>query len=175
MAAGIMLRRDAHCSYCGQAFAPGLGFPRTCAACQAITYRNPAPVVLVLLPVGDGVLVIRRGIPPHVGELALPGGYIDASESWQEAGARELFEEAGVRVDPSRIREFRVRSAPDGTVLIFGVAARTDAASLPAFQVTSETTERLVLAAPAPLAFSIHTEVVRAFFEVGVGAAQGRD
>jgi ADP-ribose pyrophosphatase YjhB (NUDIX family) len=159
-----MARKDSHCSYCGHAFADGVGWPRTCGSCSNVSYKNPLPVAVVLLPVDGGVLAVRRGIPPHVGALALPGGYVNLGESWQEAGARELFEETGVRIDASEVREFRVRSAPDGTVLIFGVASAWPSEALPAFQPTTETTELVVLRAPEPLAFPLHTEVVSEFF-----------
>ena len=55
------------------------------------TYRNPTPVAVVLVPVDDGLLVIRRGAGNErgVGQLGLPGGYIDfADENWQAGAAR---------------------------------------------------------------------------------------
>ncbi len=97
-----------HCSYCGAAFPESAGWPRTCAHCGNITFRNPLPVTVVLLPVilsieQTGVVVIRRAIPPKVGELALPGGFINFGETWQEAGAREVLEETGARIAPDEI------------------------------------------------------------------------
>jgi 8-oxo-dGTP diphosphatase len=47
---------------------------------------------------GDDVLLIRRGWPPHQGELALPGGHVDPGETSRTAAARELLEETGIRV-----------------------------------------------------------------------------
>jgi ADP-ribose pyrophosphatase YjhB (NUDIX family) len=162
-----MALRDSHCSFCGARFADAdveaKRWPRTCAACANVSYRNPLPVACLLLPVDGGVLLIRRGILPHVGELAVPGGYVNLGESWQEAATRELFEETNVRVAPSDVRIFDVKSAPDGTVLIFGTALPQTEASLPPFAPTDETTERVVLRAPAPLAFPLHTVVVAAF------------
>lgn len=162
------MKKNAHCSYCGAAFAPDLPFPRTCAACSQTTYVNPLPVSVLVVPIhgeaGEGVLCVRRGIEPRKGQLALPGGYINLGESWQEAGARELFEETGVRVEAQTICDLCVRSAPDSTVLIFGVSAPLREAELPPFVQTPETSERLVLRAPAELAFSLHTGVLRDYF-----------
>lgn len=162
-----MALRDSHCSFCGTRFADAdleaKRWPRTCGACANVTYKNPLPVACLLLPVDGGVLLIRRGIPPHVGELAVPGGYVNHGESWQEAAVRELMEETGIRVAPEEVRAFDVKSAPDGTVLLFGVALPRTAASLPPFAPTDETTERVVLRAPEPLAFPLHTMVVAAF------------
>jgi ADP-ribose pyrophosphatase YjhB (NUDIX family) len=161
-----MSARNSHCSYCGQRFVEGQPFPRTCAGCQRITYLNPLPVAVVLLPVDGGLLAVRRGIEPRRGRLALPGGYINLGESWQEAGARELFEETGIRIDPAEVADFRVLSAPDGTVLIFGLARPRRGADLPPFVPTEETAERVVLRGPheEELAFPLHARVVQEFF-----------
>ena len=60
---------------------------------------------------GWGLLVVRRGITPGLGELALPGGYIGMGETWQEAGAREVWEETGLRLDPAEIEDFTALTA----------------------------------------------------------------
>jgi ADP-ribose pyrophosphatase YjhB (NUDIX family) len=156
--------RNAHCSYCGELFPPGLPWPRRCAGCDQISYLNPVPVSVLLVPVDDGLLLVRRAIPPRAGLLALPGGYIGMGESWQEAGARELWEETGVRVDPGEIQLFDVRSAPDGTVLIFGLAKAHRAGDLPAFVRTDETSELVVASGPTELAFPLHSLVAGRFW-----------
>lgn len=159
-----MYRKNSFCSYCGQAFAPEQPWPRRCSHCNMLTFQNPLPVAVILVPVGSGVLTIRRGIAPQQGQLALPGGYIELGESWQAAGAREVQEEAGVVVDPATIRDFMVRSAPDGTVLIFGIAAPLEQAALPPFIPTGEASERVVLDTPTELAFSLHSLALKHFF-----------
>ena len=40
-----MAEKNAHCSYCGQAFVAGAKYPRACASCAKGTYQNPLPVV----------------------------------------------------------------------------------------------------------------------------------
>jgi 8-oxo-dGTP pyrophosphatase MutT (NUDIX family) len=35
-------------------------------------------------------------------------GYIDHIESWQEGGAREVWEEAGLKLDPAQLKEFKI-------------------------------------------------------------------
>lgn len=163
--------KHSHCSYCGRRFEEGAAWPRACAGCGNVSYLNPLPVAVLLLPVGGGLLVVRRAIPPRQGQIALPGGFINHGESWQAAAARELFEEAQVVVDPAEIAEFRVRSAPDGTVLIFGLAAPRAAEDLPPFAPCDEVSERLVIDGPAELAFPLHTEAAIAYFErAGAGA-----
>lgn len=159
-----MPKKNAHCSYCGHAFAETAPWPRTCAACHSVSYVNPLPVSVVLVPVDAGLLVIRRAIPPRQGQLALPGGFIGVGESWQEAGAREVFEETGLRLAAAQIRDFRVLSAPDGTVLVFGQAAPLTRAQLPDFVPNEETSELKVIDEPVELAFSLHSQVVAEYF-----------
>ncbi|GAA4203265.1 hypothetical protein GCM10022252_60650 [Streptosporangium oxazolinicum] len=117
-----------------------------------------------MLPVDDGLLVVRRGVEPHRGALALPGGFVDMGESWQQAAVRELREETGVVVDADGVRLLDVLSAPDGTVLVFALGPRTGAADLPPVVPTDETTEWLLIDGPRELAFPLHTRIVAEYF-----------
>jgi ADP-ribose pyrophosphatase YjhB (NUDIX family) len=119
----------------------------------------------VLVPIDDGVLVVRRNIEPQKGWLALPGGYINYGESWQSAGAREVFEETGLAIKPDQIHTFQVKSAPDSTLLIFGLARPMGRSDLPPFVPNEETQEIRVITAPEDLAFLLHTEVLRDYFD----------
>lgn len=164
-------RKHAHCGYCGQRFADGQPWPRRCRRCRYESYLNPLPVVLLLLPVQrsrrdepDGLLVIRRNMAPHVGRLALPGGYLEFHETWQAGAARELYEEAGIRLSENTIREFRVRSADGGLILIFGLADPIDEEQLPPFSQNAEVSERVILSEPTELAFPLHSQAVQDYF-----------
>lgn len=155
-----------HCGSCGAAHV-NLAWPRVCAACGAATWRNPTPVAVAVVPVvGGGVVLIRRSIAPA--GLALPGGFIDFGETWQQAAARELREEAGLVIDPATVRHARTVSPPDGTrVLIFGVAAPL--AELAPWQPNDEVGERVVCQGPTELVFPLHTDVLRAWFAGELG------
>ena len=109
---------------------------------------------------------MRRAIPPAVGKLALPGGYIDLHETWQEAVAREMFEETGIRIEASEVRHFRTHSSPlgDGVLLIFGTAGERTAQSLPPFLPNEEIAETVLIHGPQGLAFPLHTQVVQEYF-----------
>jgi len=43
------------------------------------------------------VLLIQRAFPPHKSKWALPGGFVNISETLEEAALREMEEETGVR------------------------------------------------------------------------------
>lgn len=156
-----MRGRDAHCAWCGAAWAAGLGWPRTCAACGNTTFKNPLPVAVIVAPIDGGLLAVRRLVPPHVGRLALPGGYIDHGESWQAAAVRELREETGIELPASSVREYRVVSAPDGTLLVFGIVPALDPDALARCRPTDEASEVVVARDPDALAFPLHAEVAR--------------
>jgi len=153
-------QKNSHCSYCGQPFAINQPWPRRCTHCSNMTFRNPLPVAVVIQPVDDGVLTVRRTIEPRSGWLALPGGYIEFGESWQAAGAREMQEEAGLVIDSSSLQEIKVFSAPDNTLIIVALAPPLTSAQLAEFVTTEEASERVIVRTPQELAFSLHTEVV---------------
>lgn len=52
----------------------------------------------------DGeILLIRRGLEPNKGKMALPGGYVDWDETTEEAVVREVYEETGVRASVKKL------------------------------------------------------------------------
>src|SRR5262245_24129355 len=102
--------KHSYCSYCGVAYVADQTWPRQCSACASISYLNPLPVAVALVPVDGGLLCIRRTIEPKSGELALPGGFLEAHETWQEGCARELREETGLVIDPGEVRLFTAYS-----------------------------------------------------------------
>jgi 8-oxo-dGTP diphosphatase len=51
----------------------------------------------------DRVLLVRRGREPMKGEWSIPGGALELGETLQDAVRRELREETGLDVEPTRI------------------------------------------------------------------------
>jgi ADP-ribose pyrophosphatase YjhB (NUDIX family) len=158
-------RKNAHCSYCGQLFPLDQAWPRQCASCSNITYLNPLPVAVAVVPVDAGVLCIRRTIPPAIGKLAFPGGFLEVGETWQEGCARELREETGLVIDPGEVQLFRAYSAArEGLLLLFGLVVPRTADDLPAFVANDEVGELQVISRLEELAFPLHTHVLSEFF-----------
>lgn len=133
--------------------------------CDLEMYQNPVPVAVCLLPVENQLLGVRRGIEPRKGFVALPGGYINRGETWQEACCRELHEETGLSCEPNEISLYAVENATDSNrLLIFGLAPRIERTELQ-MNFCNEETEGLVLISPVDeLAFPLHTLVSRRFF-----------
>ncbi|MFD9036090.1 NUDIX domain-containing protein [Streptomyces sp. NPDC059567] len=160
--------KDSYCSSCGARYAETADWPRTCAACGSVAYRNPLPVAITLLPAtdvrGTGLVVITRTIEPARGEVALPGGFIDHAEDWRDAVVRELREETGIEAPAGEVRLADALSSPAGHLLLFGLLPPRQASELPPSAPTDETTGWHLLHAPAELAFPLHTEAVRRWF-----------
>jgi len=156
-----------HCSYCGTQFTSDK-WPRLCGACQNTTWSNPTPVAICLVPLVDGrVVVIRRGIQPALGELALPSGFIETGESWRQAACRELEEETGILVpNPEEVEHLQtVSSLQSNTLLVFGVTPPI--IELPDFTANGEVSELIALRVMDvnQLCWASHREAVVKFLE----------
>ncbi|MBV6700777.1 NUDIX domain-containing protein [Kitasatospora aureofaciens] len=170
-ATGTANRPNSHCHWCGTPYPPGTdSWPRTCPGCAEISYRNPLPVVVTLLPVtrpdaATNLVVIRRTIEPGYGQLALPGGYVDYGESWQQACVRELREETGILADAADITLVDTASDSRGGFLcLFGLLPPRPLADLPPSRPTEETDGWQLSTPDTPLAFEFHTRVSCAWF-----------
>ncbi len=158
-----MHEKNSHCTYCGTRFPVVGSWPKTCRVCGNKTYLNPLPVVVVLVPVDNSLVVVRRNIEPRKGTLTLPGGYIDLGETWQEGAQRELFEETGINIAGSDISLYDVQNGFDDTLVIFGLAVKQPPGVLKPFS-SKETQEVVLIDRPVELGFPMHTLVVARYF-----------
>jgi ADP-ribose pyrophosphatase YjhB (NUDIX family) len=72
-----------------------------CPRCRYLIFDYPRPCAGMVVMKGDEVLTLRRGHPPRLGCLDLPGGFLEAGEEIEGAARRELLEETGLRVGRS--------------------------------------------------------------------------
>jgi ADP-ribose pyrophosphatase YjhB (NUDIX family) len=151
------------CSYCGTKYPAGELWPKICRHCGNTNYLNPIPVVVLLVPVGNGLVVARRNIEPQKGTLVLPGGYLDLGETWQEGAAREMLEETGIQVSAGEITLYDVSNGLDNTLVISGLAAKQPRSCLKPFS-SSETQEIDLIEEPIELGFPLHNLLVRRYF-----------
>ena len=90
--------RHRFCAVCGaptDVFRGGWG--RCCGGCSSEHFPRVDPVVIMLAEYDGRVLVGRQGgFPP--GFFSALAGFVEPGESLEEAVARELWEEAGIRV-----------------------------------------------------------------------------
>lgn len=88
-----------HCPRCAASRGDAFDNPLLCAACGFRWFFNPTCAAGAYLFRSDGkALFVRRAHEPRKGTLALPGGFIDAGESAENALRREVREEVGIEI-----------------------------------------------------------------------------
>jgi ADP-ribose pyrophosphatase YjhB (NUDIX family) len=133
-------------------------------------YNSPTPVAVALIQVEDGdeikILAVRRGIMPKIGELALPGGFVDQMEESNLAAVRETLEETGL---VTHAEDYSVVGTPrithNNNMLIFFKNKNVYPKSImETLKLNSEVTEFALIDSNTPLAFPLHEEAVRDYF-----------
>jgi NAD+ diphosphatase len=116
--------RQQHCGRCGQGTAPRQGgHLRICRneACATEHFPRTDPAIIVLVSDGEDCLLGRQRRWPK-GMYSTLAGFVEPGESIEEAVAREVEEEAGVRVQD--VRYFRSQPWPFPSSLMIGFMAR---------------------------------------------------
>lgn len=90
--------RHCFCANCGNPTAPAKGgWQRDCPSCGAQHFPRTDPVTIMLVEHGGNLLLGRKAGFPD-GSYSALAGFVEPGETIEEAVAREVFEEAGLRV-----------------------------------------------------------------------------
>lgn len=166
--------KNSHCSYCGTSFGTQTTWPRHCSTCNNQSFINPIPVAVSLVKVFNsapgcegcqaGILLVQRNIEPKKGEWALPGGYINAGETWQEGSSRELEEETGLKILPADMKLVGLDTAGNGNLLVFSIVNKALYENEINFSANAEVSAIKIVYHPVELAFPSHTQMLKDYF-----------
>ncbi|WP_334161031.1 NAD(+) diphosphatase [Phenylobacterium sp.] len=117
-------RRHDHCAACGEStrVVDG-GWKRQCPSCEAEHFPRTDPVVIMLPFHGDRCMLGRQEAWPK-GMFSALAGFLEPGESIEEACARELAEEAGLRA--VRVRYHSSQPWPYPSSLMIGLIAEVE-------------------------------------------------
>jgi NAD+ diphosphatase len=117
-------RRHRHCAVCGQpsAVVDG-GWKRRCPACDAEHFPRTDPVVIMLPFHGERCMLGRHANRPG-GMFTALAGFLEPGETIEEACARELDEEAGLRT--LKVRYHSTQPWPYPSSLMIGLLAEVE-------------------------------------------------
>lgn len=116
-----------HCGGCGTSLESCAGFPtRRCPQCDLVPFvpQQLSPAVLVAVRRDDELLMVRHAGGSLVSSWALIAGFVEAGERLEDTVRREVWEEAGVRVDDVRYVDSQPWSLDDPGVLLVAFTAK---------------------------------------------------
>ena len=118
--------RHGFCSVCGHATEVRRGGQkRECPACKAEHFPRTDPVIIMLVSDGDRCLLGQsRGRLQAMNRYSALAGFMDQGEAIEEAVAREVMEEAGIRV--KSVRYHSSQPWPFPSSLMIGCHAEAD-------------------------------------------------
>jgi NAD+ diphosphatase len=130
MTRGLAVWRDGH-RYCGRCGAPtrlaSAGHALTCTseACGRTQYPRIEPAIIVLVHDGDDRCILARAHRHPSGMHSVLAGFVEPGESLEDAVAREVFEEVGVRITDIAYHSSQPWPFPASLMLGFTARATT--------------------------------------------------
>ena len=99
-----------------------------CPACGFIVFLDPKVAVVILTMLNNDLVMVKRGVEPHLGKWAFPSGFVDRGEVVERAAVREMKEETGLDVALDAL--IGVYSQEASPVVLIVYAARITGGSL---------------------------------------------
>jgi mutator protein MutT len=97
-----------------------------CPRCGFTYYGNPVPAAVVALVRRGRILLGRRAGPPYAGTWDLPGGFLEAGETPEDALRREVQEELAISLGRLTLLGFYTdRYGPRGVPVLTAVYRAT--------------------------------------------------
>ncbi len=128
-ARGLMHWRLRHrfCGVCGAACEPrSAGHAQACTGCGAQHFPRTDPAVIMLVHRRDRVLLGHSQRFPNTTMYSTLAGFVEPGESLEEAVAREVLEEVGVRVGAVRYHSSQPWPFPASIMLGFYAEGASD-------------------------------------------------
>ncbi len=148
--------RHGFCANCGVATAMiRAGWARKCGGCGAEHFPRVDPVVIMLVE-HEGRALLGRGKGWPEGRYSALAGFVEPGESIEEAVAREVFEEAGVRAVSVRYVASQPWPFPSSLMMACVAVAEDDALNIDpneledAIWVAREDVRAVMAGAPGP-------------------------
>ncbi len=127
MTAGLARWHAMH-RFCGVCGAPtsvrAAGHERHCDACSTTQFPRTDPAVIMLVHDDDRAVLGRQKIWPQ-GMYSTLAGFVEPGESLEDAVAREVFEEVGLRCDSIRYSSSQPWPFPQSLMVGFHAKATT--------------------------------------------------
>jgi NAD+ diphosphatase len=124
-ARGLTYWHERH-KFCGVCGSPtevkAAGHQRQCTNpdCGAVQFPRTDPAVIMRITHGDKILMARQAVWPQ-GMHSILAGFVEPGESLEDAVAREVYEEVGLRL--TRIKYFSSQPWPFPSSLMLGFSA----------------------------------------------------
>lgn len=135
-----------------------------CLTCEFVHWDNPKPVTATLIPMEDGIVLVRRKFPPYVDDWCLPGGFIEALEAPEESAIREVEEETGLKVQIDRLVGAFSPGKSINVIILVYLARPAQGTLVPgddASEVQCFTASQL----PENIPFTVHRNVIKMWFD----------
>jgi NAD+ diphosphatase len=137
-ARGLLHWRTRHrfCGVCGAATAPAEAGNRViCTACGTEHFPRTDPAVIMLVTDGDAALLGHARRFPNTTLFSTLAGFVEPGESLEEAVAREVHEEVGIRVSDVHYHSSQPWPFPGSLMLGFWAQAQSRAITVDAHEI----------------------------------------